>query len=273
MGSLVNHIHNRDLASENIVAAFCRKSFVLSAPPETLTTLHARLDAAGIRLPLRSLLQATDAVVATKGALSGEFAVVVLRNKRQEMVLDLTSTPESSLTRSIQGLAQQLQLGTPVLERVVSLLGGGARVRINGRAYRQGDFIEYARQVPRTQPQNAAAAASRGVASIRGFVLVPFARGGRGGHPRTEANVLCLQVVAFQTTQDVTGVSGSSTGASVAIGGSHFSRTGVHVVHLGDDSALSEKLIHVDSVVYKLHRVPHFSDNDKFIAMRIWEAR
>ena len=56
MGYLIRHIHNRDLAAENIMTAYTRLRFVLHNYPTSAASLSSRLGLCGLQLPERSML-------------------------------------------------------------------------------------------------------------------------------------------------------------------------------------------------------------------------
>ena len=57
--------------------------------------------------------------------------------------------------------------------------------------------------------------------------------------------------------------------------------TGMHLLRLDEDggSGGSDRMIHIDNIVFKLHRVPQplepgvEDDGGRFYCLRIWEAR
>jgi hypothetical protein len=51
MGYLIRHIHNRDLATENIMTAYVRLRFILAKYPSTINKMISRFKAAGMSLP------------------------------------------------------------------------------------------------------------------------------------------------------------------------------------------------------------------------------
>ena len=95
MGFLIRFIHNRDLTAENVITAFMWQQFVLYAPPESLQSLHAKLERAGLTLPVRSLLNTTKAVLEAKDSASGEFVVDVPRRITASICLTPPSTPRT----------------------------------------------------------------------------------------------------------------------------------------------------------------------------------
>lgn len=50
MGHFIRHIHNRDLASENIMTAYVRLQVMMASAPGSIKALLARLKDAGLDL-------------------------------------------------------------------------------------------------------------------------------------------------------------------------------------------------------------------------------
>ena len=84
MGVLIRHIHNRDLAGENIMTAYVRVRMMMSCAPGSIGDLHERLKEAGIPLAAdrRSMLLLADHYVRERGAVAGEFRVHLTRSRR-----------------------------------------------------------------------------------------------------------------------------------------------------------------------------------------------
>lgn len=252
MGWLIRFIHNRDLAAENIVTAYTRQRFVLSAPQEALQSLHTKMEQAGLTLPARSLLNSTKKVLLQKGALAGEFAVDVSRNSRKECMVNLTGSdypPE--IANMCKALFRTLGVGQPNLQSVTKL---GDTIRINSRAYRLGDYVEFALQVQRTQSGRASTAETRGVGMIKTFYFVHSGNANTHTDPHLLVNIVKLPAVI-------------NTG------------TGMHKLSLAGSTSNPQLLLHVDSITFKLHRVPRPLNPDEdddglgFCYIRIWEAR
>lgn len=259
MGFLIRFIHNRDLAAENVVTAFMRQQFVLSAPPETLESLHAKLERAGLTLPVRSLLNTTKAVLEAKGNASGEFVVDVPRNERKEHGVDLTDTTfyAKELSDSAKTLFREFGLGRPNLSSTTLL---GQTIRINGRPYRVGDHCEFALHVRRSQSARATAPEFRGVGIIKAFYIVPCG----------SAEHILVSVVQLPVDIDT--------------------ETGLHKLNLssgrGSRGQMFTRMIHVDNITFKVHKlppplVPGTDEEDQLttgegpssLFLRIWEAR
>jgi len=204
---------------------------------------------------VRSLLQNATTIVADKGSLAGEYRIEVPRNERKEDVVDLTSYVYSKeLAKSARELCKTFDLGKPRLTQATGLL---STIRINGRPYRQGDYVEFALHVRRTMSVRAAATDSRGVGLIKSFYAVPCGGGGD---------------VALLDRQ---------TMVSVVHLPAKMGPRGTHVLSPGDPGGglLTERMIHIDNIVFKLHRVPQpldpedEDDGGRFFCLRIWEAR
>lgn len=84
MGHFIRHIHNRDLAAENIATAYLRLRVLLSCPPGAISELQMRQVDAGIHMPPRqnSLLRLATQHVHFRGSVAGEYGVSVKLNRR-----------------------------------------------------------------------------------------------------------------------------------------------------------------------------------------------
>ena len=253
MGWLIRFIHNRDLAAENIVTAYTRQRFVLAAPAEALGSLLPKLEAAGYTLPVRSLLNNAARIVAAKGGLAGEFKVEVPRNARKENDVDLTSHMYSSdLAKSAKELCKTFALGKPRLTQATALF---STIRINGRPYRQGDYVEFSLHVRRNQSSRAAMPETRGVGMIKTFYDIPCGGGG---------SVNLLPRHTFIALVELP---------------SETSGKGMHVLRPQASGRITDRMVHVDNIVFKLRRVPQplepgeEDDGSRFFCLRIWEAR
>jgi hypothetical protein len=65
MGYIIRHIHNRDLAAENIMTAYVRLRFVCLSLPASAVSLMERLTAAKIRMSKNSILRTANEVTST----------------------------------------------------------------------------------------------------------------------------------------------------------------------------------------------------------------
>ena len=252
MGWLIRFIHNRDLAAENIVTAYVRQRFVLAAPAEVLASLHAKLESSSMTLPLNSLLAQAKNISQSKGSLAGDFVVEVPRNARREREVDLSSSSYSpDLAKSARELFRTFDLGRPQLSKAIAL---GDVVRINGRPYRHGDYCEFAFHVRRTMSGRAGSTAYRGIGLIKAFYSVNT---GHASNPTSHTLVNIIELPA------------------------EMHSTGMHLLRLDEDggSGGSDRMIHIDNIVFKLHRVPQplepgvEDDGGRFYCLRIWEAR
>ena len=127
-------------------------------------------------------------------------------------------------------------------------------VRINGRPYRHGDYCEFAFHVRRTMSGRAGSTAYRGVGLIKAFYSVNT---GHASNPTSHTLVNIIELPA------------------------EMQSTGMHLLRLDEDggSGGSDRMIHIDNIVFKLHRVPQplepgvEDDGGRFYCLRIWEAR
>jgi len=251
MGWLIRYIHNRDLAAENIVTAYIRQCFVLAAPAEALDSLLAKLEKAGMALPMRSLLNNAKRVIKQKQGLAGAYAVELNRNARTERVVDLTSSSyATSMATTTREVANKSKFGKPNLTEVVAL---SVTIRINGRPYRHGDYCEFALHVGRSRPERATTPESRGLGVIQGFYLVPCGR--------QKINNVVVDVLPLPAHMETDG----------------YHRLSVNANRPRDHTRT--RMLHVDSITYKLHKVPQplvpggEEDDDLFYFIRIWESR
>ena len=65
MGYIIRHIHNRNLAAENIMTAYVRLRFLCLSLPVSAVSLVKRLNAANIRLARNSILRTANEVTST----------------------------------------------------------------------------------------------------------------------------------------------------------------------------------------------------------------
>jgi hypothetical protein len=82
MGYFIRFIHNRDLAAENIMTAYCRSRFILDAYPGAVFSLLAKVKALGLQLPKRSTITSAAEILKIRGDLPGDFKVSVKPTKR-----------------------------------------------------------------------------------------------------------------------------------------------------------------------------------------------
>jgi len=255
MGWLIRYIHNRDLAAENIMTAYVRQRFVMAAPAEALDSLHAKLEKAGLSLPVRSLLNNVKQIFKKKQCLAGAYKVELNRNARKERVVDLTSSSYApSMAATTREVTTTYKLGPPRLTTVVAL---SDNIRINGRPYRQGDYCEFALHVGRTRPHLANTPESRGLGVVQAFYLVPCGR--------NKIDHLFVAVLPVPADMQPDG----------------YHQLSVHADSHGEHT--SARMLHVDSITYKLRKVPEpkvpgprgeaKDDGERFLFIRVWESR
>ena len=252
MGWLIRHIHNRDLAIENLTRAYVRRCFVLSAPTDILASLRVAVSVGGILLPPGSMLDAMTADKARRGkSAPGDYAVDVPLGRRGCRVADLRGAGEDAapdpaavfLRAKITTLCRTMTLGRPKLQHVEFL---SSAVHLNGRPYKEGDYFQYLHSVPRTRWRDAQDPTYVGVGRISQMSWVETATNEEGCvffsfHPvkvlRHEGNMVVLHRA---------------------------------------ESVLPDNVmdcIHVDSVVFKLRVIQSDDDPEVSFGIRMWEAR
>ena len=82
MGYFIRFIHNRDLAAENIMTAYCRSSLIRDCYPGAVQALLAKLKRAGYALPKRSMLTLAGELILLRGDLPGEFGMSLTKSRR-----------------------------------------------------------------------------------------------------------------------------------------------------------------------------------------------
>ena len=84
MGYFIRHIHNRDLAAENIATAYLRLRVLLSCAPSSIAELQRRVIDAGLGMPphQNSLLRVASQHVQIRGDVVGEFGVSLKLHRR-----------------------------------------------------------------------------------------------------------------------------------------------------------------------------------------------
>lgn len=148
MGYLVRHIHNRDLAGENIMTAYVRLRFILKKYPATQLELVRRLERLDVKMPRGGwTLRLAEETIKIKGALPGQYACVVKPSRRNSQQVDFAFAP-NALLQKMRAVCRMLGV-TPVTDkmRCKMMLKG---VMLNGHVYKQGDRCAYlARVAPR----------------------------------------------------------------------------------------------------------------------------
>lgn len=254
MGYLIRHIHNRDLAIENLVRAYVRRSFVLSAPSHVLQELRRAAEMGGVQLPAGTLLTQPGGATGRRArSAPGEYAVDVPIEARGNRTFDLRvptgeddriDDPASAFLRGkIMGICREMSLGSPNLEQVTML---SSAIHLNGRPYREDDYFEYVKTVPRTQWSRTQDIQYVGVGRVSQMCLVETTRGEDecvfiSFHPvrvlSKEGNLLLLQ----------------------------------RPDRVQPDNVMD--CIHVDRVVFKLRVVQDPDNPATSFGIRMWEAR
>ena len=263
MGTLIRHIHNRDLAGENILTAYVRQRVLLATPPHIVENLARNLHTRGMRLPARTLLRVAEVVEGRTVNAAGLFNVVVSESRRNHRSLafsELDAGLVEAATRLAFGAgAAQPHPGFDTSAPVVALIWG---VAINGRRYRQGDHVFYLPYVqPRPNGGNAlrpeGALASRRVATINCFYVFTLSTG---------KTTLILDV----RDRPVLSKHGNFYEVST-ISGDVAERK-----WRGVGEGVLGQLLHCDSLTHRAKLVPHFEESARLTRMCVlpmWEAR
>ena len=244
VGRLVRFIHNRDLATENLVRAYVRHSLLHCAPAKERAALHAAVARGDLSLEKTSLLRSAKDLLEGTNGTPGDYDVVVHRSPKDLKVTNMSS----DMTTVVQETLKKLQLSVASMHATVCL---ASKVHVNGRPYSNGDFIEYALNIPRRRVAHDVALVEEGkyykVARIVKLYLVP-------SEPKETVFLSVLEVPVHRTYY---GIRHLEQPPDIE----------------GPDVLNKVKYIHIDSVLFKLKVVPEVGKDGEFVAMRIWEAR
>jgi hypothetical protein len=192
----------------------------------------------GLRLQDTSLLHSATDIIKTKGHLPGEFNLQIKRTRRNSADVRLDNTVYTQINAYCRGLG----LPMPTDRKVVRLTKG---IRLNGRQVSAGDVAVFALQIPRIRSANAGDQSFRGVCSVVAFYQVVCG----------DVSQVFVEVVTVETASRVRSL---------------FIINKIGLILAGATTTI----IHADSVVSKLHMVPHFGDNDELIVgIPMWETR
>lgn len=244
MGWLVRFIHNRDLAVENIVTAYVRQRLVLSAPPLEREDLISKIALGTLSFsPGSLLLLATDVSQSTPGT----FRVLINRTKRNSRTIVESCLPQV-VRRQIAALCSS---ASPILRAPQFALGVvqmDKGISINGRPYCAGNFCEIVSRVPRGSAAEADAPRFLSVGEIDCFFVVSCGV----GYDRSDEVFISVWAVNVLEKQR---------------------SLYVRARPAEDDPKPPAKIIHVDSVVRRIHFVPHFSQAGLECGIPVWNAK
>ena len=234
MGWLTRFIHNRDRAVENITMAYCRHLLVVGVTKDT-SSIAEQLRVVGLTLPKHSLLQQADDIIEEKGYLPGEYKVQAKRSRRNSFIEPILALP---LYNKIKSCCRQHNFANPRGQNACGL----KKVRFNGRPVCVGDFCVCRVFIRRTQLATAASTKHLRLGRVVAFYEIMC-----GNYPQIFVEFNALEIVnsihsLFVVTAAAAGVAETS-------------------------------IFHVDSVVTKVHAVPHFNDNRYLCFVPMWEMR
>ena len=259
MGYFIRFIHNRDLAAENIMTAYCRFRLVLDSCPGSIFSVTARLKEAGIKLPQNSMLKlATGDLLDKPGAFNATYKPS-RRNSKNPFVSECPVEVICDAGNLLRHLKfPQISTQSPLNTYTMMIAG----VYLNGRQYSQGSHCSYYPFVTPRHNQQGIGGLDGSVSSLKIGTIWMFYR--------------------FQ----LIGNSSLTTFVSITdrpIVGNHGNLKMVDTVksdtllpnfnHRHDPSV--HNLIHIDSISHKVKLVPHFdaSNNEHMFAINMWEAR
>ena len=260
----VNFIGNRDLATENIMYAYCRGMLITRLAPVCLQDQFLqRVAEAGLLLPTNSFLNDDAQYMSSVGPAAGLYKLRVVETRRNHRLKQVT--PELiNAYRALRATAPSAAaiLPAPTEDRfgqvATAMIAG---VFLNGREYKQGDVCEYLPWVARRGNADGA--------------------GGRAGS--SEAHQLC-KVNYFIVCQierrsivlvHVTPVPILAKERSVYIVPKQIPTPPRKFKDLVSafGCTTTTHFLHIDSITSKIHVTPHFNNPEWMCALCMFEAR
>ena len=246
VGWVIRHIHNRDLAAENIVTALVRRLFVFAMPVTAVTTLKKKLQEHGIVLPDHSLLVSVGSILNRKGTAPGMFGVN-LKPSRRNCKTVLLSTEER---RQVTALCASYPLVPRPDVACTTWKRMSAGVKLNGRPYTAGSICEYMGRINRHQHRNAGDLSHRKIGLICSFLVSPD----DGPSRSTSVFVLVRPQVVHGLYKNMYILDKDTSTQSL------------------DDTNC--KMLYIDSISAKIHVVPHYDEDNtsQVCGIRMWES-
>ena len=146
MGYIIRFIHNRDLAAENIMTAYCRLRLVLDSPPRSISNIMEKFSRIEARLPYDSMLSISRETTRIRAGLPGEYSYSIQASRRciARRAYPDVPTEHKCITVCVKKILLSLKYTStyvPKNDMLCDLLTSG--IRINGRLFKQGDHCEY----------------------------------------------------------------------------------------------------------------------------------
>jgi hypothetical protein len=141
MGHYIRFIHNRDLAAENIMTACVRNSFLLSAPEGTLGKLYEKMTRLRLPVPENSALVTADQRKAVHSSLPGEYGLQVKLTQRNHRARTLPVPVRNGIKRALFPVRRSTGPRYKLDGNDCIALTAG--IKLNGRHYIQGNYVEY----------------------------------------------------------------------------------------------------------------------------------
>ena len=262
MGYLIRHIHNRDLAAENIMTAYVRLRFIIKSYPNTQRRMVQRFHDMDMKVPKGGwTLQLASEVLKIKGALPGQYARVVTPTRRNnKSVAVALSSVQSPLFTKLRVICAALP--DFAISRDLECLQMIAGVKLNGHEYSQGDTVAY---MPRVRVRG----------NLEGV-------GGRFGASESHKIGTIKMMYYFPSIAEYAGTfvdiedrPVSRKLRSLFIVDHHLPLPQGHHAHPITNAST---LYHIDAITHKIKLVPHFHQDTKksvteMCGIIIWEAR
>ena len=264
MGYIIRFIHNRDLAAENIMTAYCRLRLVLDSPPRAVANLMDKLKLQAHMFTYNSMLSISNEISRIQQGQPGVYSyhINATRRNTRSLVFKNVPTERKSITACVKTLLSSLNYSStyaPANTHCEVLISG---VRINGRLFRQGDHCEYLPKVPR-RPNQPGVGGSLGssVSHLIGTIGMFYRFKMIGGDtPATFVSIKPRTLVERDRSMYIVSTVSDDTSVS-----------GFKYVHLE-----AHTLVHIDSITAKVKLVPHYDEakcTDFMCAIRMWCVR
>jgi hypothetical protein len=256
MGRLIRFIHNRDLACENITTAHIRGMALLASPPRAMRSLLARLEARGEHMPRRSFISLSSDLAAQSRMSAGDFQIVISPSRRAKKIQDLTGKDR---LEAIKTICRASNGAIPQLVEPNKCLVHTKGVSINGKKYAQGDHIEFYPRVRRRGNADGVGGRDGNIgSSLLGTVNMFYTFGHKTNDAQTFVEITPLPIT--DRIRDLFEID--------AIARSEARLNGFARVPSGPTT-----MIHVDAVAFQVKVVPHFSNENKLLVLRMRRSR
>jgi hypothetical protein len=228
VGWLVRFVHNRNLAIENLVVACTRKVLIGLAPAEVVTLMVDRLRGTNCTPSARSFLSDSKEIDDNIKSKAGMFLVAIVPSRRNSKLVFTPVNVKTALEGFLaitKGFDNRKAHSTAAAKKKVRRMVAG--VWINGDEWRQHHYCLYKPTDRRNMHVEPR------VAVVEYFYVFQIA-----------SRKVVLATVREQRI---------------------LIREGEMCICAADDGATPTKVIHVDCMLGKLMRCPHWTDEDRKI--------